>query len=317
LIRILPLLAPLLLAAGGLRAQTPAPSTAPPVLRLRQSGQAIPHPAHVALQEWDTLGLTPGQVERVRDIEDGTAALFVEWIEERGGDSLLAAALWTDAEVDEGAVRAALRRDADRRADLVMGMVRAKRQVYEVLTPAQRSLLTRLQRAAVTRVAAGGEPDLARPAPPCVMGASGGGLTLSPRAQVVFSLQHQGDSARIGALFVGRGKRGASASAKLPIRPALPESTGPTSGGSMGTWYMQHEAAANVAWVHTQRVPLGDDNVVLVDGIDLLHQPPTVVGTLRVPSTLFTGGCRDGFDLSAVLRERLERSPEVRAFLGS
>jgi hypothetical protein len=78
---------------------------------------------------------------------------------------------------------------------------------------------------------------------------------------------------------------------------------------------MLYDVEQHVAWVHTQRVQLGQDNVVLVHGVDRLHELPTVVGTLRIPPAFHTGGCPEGVRWTELLRAHMEAVPEIREFL--
>lgn len=311
-----------LAAAPGLGAQTPGagtPSLPPAMLGpIGASGHAVPHPALLALQKWDTLGLTPAQVDRVRGVQAGMSAAFQAWAVEAMRDTALGSSMWTDTVVDEAAVRAALHRAADQQTDLVLSLLRARNQVYAVLDPAQQRLLRQFQADAVSRGGRfAGAAEGQRPERLCTTGSSSGGFQLSPRVAVQYMTQLHGDSARLEAVFVGRAERRLFGAAGLPPRPDLPGAPGSMSGGTIESWYMQYDPRAHVAWVHTRKVPLGGDNVVLVDRVDVLHEPPPVVGTARVPSTVFTGGCRNGRELQDVVRAHLEKSPEIRAFMGT
>jgi|GEM_PF-2186428 len=318
LLRALPLGVALLLGAAGLHAQdpgVPALRVDPSFLeRFREAGEAIPHPVHLALKEWDTLALTPDQVEQVRRIQEEMHDGFDLWAEPVPGDPALTSALWGAAEPDEAAVRAALYRFADRQLAMVLRLSEGQKKLRAVLTPEQGVLLGELQVAAVTRAVEAREQERAR-VMRCTEGSVSGSGKRSDRVALQFTAEYLGDSARIQALVIGRAERRLHGTAKLSPRPSLPENAEIRGGGNLESWYVQYDERAGVVWVDTKKVPLGDGNVVLLDRIERLHEPPVVVGTTRVPSTFFTGGCQDGRPMIEHLWDHLERIPEIRAFM--
>lgn len=323
----IPLLAALLLLARPATGQEPAPGEGPPgipaammIRAMFAESRPLTHPAQLALEEWEALGLTPEQVRRIRDLEEVMYRPLEAYTTRQMRDVQPLDFFLPVTQVDEDSLRAFFRRSAEESAEVVIGMRRAVDTLYALLDPGQRRTLRRLQEEEIARVrehAFGG----ARSADaaldwPCTAGSAAGGVNLSPRVQLTFVAESRGDSVELQAVFVGRAEDRLHGSSRLPPRPELPGAPERLSGGTMESWYMQYDERAHVAYVHRQPVPLGEDNVVLVDRVDLLHEPPVVVGTYRVPP-LFTGGCPPGTDWRDLLRAHLEQVPEVRAFIGS
>lgn len=286
----------------------------PVVAPMQPWGGSISTPVLLALREWDTLQLSPEQVQQIRRLQEELSPAFRALVSEQMRSALPPSIWWSDESVDEASLRARYHRMAEQSATVTLRLLEARDRVYSVLNPEQRARLKALQRQEVEERTASLRADPVHR--PCESGGSGGGFRLSDRAQVVYSVDFRGDSLRIGAVFIARAEDKLFGVPKLPEKPALPDSTGFLSGGTAGRWYLQYDQREHTAWVHTQKVPLGEDNVVLVDGIDGLHRPPRVGGTLRVPPSVYTGGCPRGERWSEVLRAHLEKAPEIRAFTG-
>lgn len=186
---VLPFLVFLLLFVQPLQAQTPDPREVKAFAVIPQAhaaGTPILHPALLALQEWDTLRLTPEQVNQLREVQEQTLALLMSMFREQIQDTVLVSAWLFEQEVDEARVRAAVLRKAEKEAELLVQLLGAGRTVTEILSPEQVRLLRDLQSAAVAQrvQALTAEP----PARPCTSGGAGGGVRMSPRAEAVYSV---------------------------------------------------------------------------------------------------------------------------------
>ena len=324
---VIPLLAALLLLALPAAGQEPAAGEGSPTIPTAMMIQAmfaqpraLTHPAQLALQEWEALRLTPEQIRRMRDIEEAMLRPLRESITRRMHDGHPLGFFLPGTPMDEDSLRASFRRSAEEDAAIMIGLHHAVDSVYAALDPGQRRTLRRLQEEEIARVRehelGGGQRAGAALHQPCTAGGSSGGMSLSPRVQLQYVAEYRGDSVELKAVFVGRAADRLHGSRRLPPRPELPGVPQGLAGGTIESWYMQYDERAHVAYVHRQPVTLGEDNVVLVDRVDLLHEPPVVVGTYRVPP-LFAGGCPPGTDWVDLLRAHLEQVPEVRAFIGS
>ena len=147
----------------------------------------------------------------------------------------------------------------------------------------------------------------------CTNGESSGGFILNRHVEVSYTATYGGDSAQIGAVFLGRSRQAVGGSDHVLERPVLPGSPA-VSGGTIGSWFLMYEPARNVAWVQTREVPLGDFNVVLLDDI-MAASEPRMVGMLRVPPRFPTGGRCDLLEFGEAVQEHLLRNPEIRAFV--
>lgn len=277
-------------------------------------GQRIPHPASLALELFDSLQLTPRQVLEIRDIQERMEeAMFAIMARAASTATPLQASLWNEEDIDEAELRSRFQRAAEVQADLFLSVFRARGEVFEVLSEKQRLELLNAYR---TRYAQPTPPDSpAVSTLPCLVGGSGGGSQVSDRVRLVYSADFEGDSAHIGAVFVGRADVKLYGSPAPRERPQFPDGPKHLSGASMGIWSMGYEETTETAWVHTKAVPLGEGNVVLLDGIDSLHELPTVVGVVQMPSRVFTGGCPQGRPWHQILLEELESVPEIRDFI--
>jgi hypothetical protein len=90
----------------------------------------------------------------------------------------------------------------------------------------------------------------------------------------------------------------------------------------VNTLYLLIDSVRRMAWFHTQPLPLGDDNVVLVDRLDGVGGALAVVGKLRVPSAVAfpRRGCSTGspgrdVELSQLVRQVVQASSAVMAFV--
>jgi Zn-dependent protease with chaperone function len=147
-------------------------------------------------------------------------------------------------------------------------------------------------------------------------GGGGGGFAIPVRdAWVAFAVQERADTGWVGVLVVGRVSRRSWPRLTPPDRPArLPH----LAGSAMGRIRYGLDLAGNF-WIDEQTLPLGVDNVVLVDRADGRGGDPIVVGTLRIdPVYLLPGSDFRERSQAKVeqLWERLESRSEVRSFLG-
>lgn len=277
-------------------------------------GQGVPHPASLALELFDSLRLTPQQVQEIREIEERLEEAMVSVMARTANASPpLHSFLWSEEDLDEAEFRSGLQRNAEVVADFFLSLFRARDEVFHALSGDQRLNLLIAYR---TRYAQPTPPDsLARSTRPCLVGGAGGGSRVSDRVALVYSVDFEGDSAKIGAVFVGRADVKLYGSPPPRERPQFPDGPKVLSGGSMGIWHMGYEETTQTAWVHTRGVPLGEANVVLLDGIDRLHELPRIVGVVQMPSRVFTGGCLEGRPWHQILLEELEAVPAIRDFI--
>lgn len=278
------------------------------------SGPDVPHPASLALELWDSLQLTPRQVQDIRGIQDRLEeVLFSLMVAAASSTPPLHALVWSDDSIGEEELRAVFERGAHAMASVVLGFFETRDEVFDVLTHEQGLKLREAHR---VRYAQATSPDTpVPPTRPCVVGSSSGGSRVSDRIHLTYSVAFDGNSATIGAVFVGRADVRLHESPSSRGRPELPDGRELTSGTSMGYWYMGYDRRTRTAWVHTQEVPLGDANVVLVDGIDGVHELPRIAGVLQMASPVFTGGCPPDRPWQQILVEELEKVPEIRAFI--
>ena len=177
-------------------------------------------------------------------------------------------------------------------------------------------------------IACGGRADSAAGDIPCD-GSAGGGISLSERAEMVYTVAFREDSggrevANIEAVIVARGAPGWKSSARN--RTATPAANAPDSGRlatsvDVAGLRIGYDRSSHAAWIHDQRVALDSFNVVLVDRMDSAGGPPQAARRLRIEPTipLAPGACAARTNPAAMpwadsIRARLMRSPEVRTF---
>ena len=177
-------------------------------------------------------------------------------------------------------------------------------------------------------IACGGRADSAAGGIPCE-GSAGGGMSLSERAEMVYTVAFREDSggsetANVEAVIVARGAPGWKASARN--RTATPPATAPDSGSlatsvNVAGLRLGYDRRSHAAWIHDQRVALDSFNVILVDRVDSAGGPPMVAQRLRIPPAipLAPGACSARTSPTSMawadsIRARLMRSPEVRTF---
>ncbi|MEJ2187267.1 MAG: hypothetical protein P8Z36_15250 [Gemmatimonadota bacterium] len=302
------LLSGILICAPTLEGQT-----VPAVVLTAPYGVSTEHPADLALREWQRLGLTPRQVSKIQDIRDRlteAASPLLNVVQNQ--DHRLPAGVWWGAtKVDERKLRALFRETSERKADFFLRTIELGREVYELLDSRQRETLKALQREANARPLGASN----RPPRPCVRGNASGGFTLSTQVMVAYSVEFAEDTAEIGVVWVGRGAHELHGTSSLPDKPVIPDAPESMSGSTMETSYLQYDRATHRAWLDTRRVPLSDDNVVLLDGIDRLQEPPDIVGTVRIPTKLYTGGCRGSMEWREILQAAIMNNERIRAFI--
>ena len=150
-----------------------------------------------------------------------------------------------------------------------------------------------------------------------------GGTMLSARAAAAFALSINNDSLYIEGIIIARaqpGWRGFGGTRRQLVQPVRSGAPKHLSGATIDTLFLQFDTKARVAWVHTTRVPLDTNNVVLVDRADTRGGPPAVVGTTKVSSPVpFKWNCRDK-NFPDQLKETLTKtvliSPIILEFIG-
>lgn len=274
-------------------------------------GESTVHPAELALRHWKDLNLTADQVSQIRAIQDEMMKALMPLLEtlqaqEHRPDPEV---WWGEAELDEQNLRRSFHAISEREADLIVRLVDLGREVYTLLDSPQREALQAHQLSAETRNPSAPRERL------CVGGNSSGGFVLSPNVVVNYTVSFQKDTAEVGIVWVGRAEDKLYGAASLPDEPVIPDAPDFLSGGTMESWYVQYDRETHRAWLDTQRVELGRDNVILLHGVERLHERPEVVGTHRIPSRVYTGGCRSGMDWIEILKVTLMDSEPIRAFV--
>ena len=145
---IVPIL--LALSAGPVSAQIPGvvPPSQEEALGLMAMARQAMNPAAQALAHRAELELTPAQVATLDSLAAPMNRLLEEMMAGQGASAMSAVsgAMGNQgAEIDEAAVRAAFREQADRQADMFIMRMRLDRSVAQVLTPAQRQKAEALQ----------------------------------------------------------------------------------------------------------------------------------------------------------------------------
>ena len=154
--------------------------------------------------------------------------------------------------------------------------------------------------------------------------AIGGGMPLSSRASATYALSIEHDSLYIGGITVVRaqpGWRGFGGSRQPLVRPARAGAGQFLSGATIDTLFLEFDLNAKVAWVHTLKVPLDTNNVVLVDRVDTEGGPPVVTGMYRITSPIpLAASCGDKNFLEsmfAAVEKALKSSAAIAAFIGN
>jgi hypothetical protein len=156
-------------------------------------------------------------------------------------------------------------------------------------------------RAADTAPPRSSEPDAGR-------GSSSGSAVVSPTVVAGWFTRRGGAEAVLDLLVLWRGSPGWALRGGQAVG-----SSGGGTGQRQGmtirrgdlSLHMAYDAAARSCEIEGQAMPLGDDNVVLVDGVDS-RDGPRVVKTLRIDRALAT---TDAVDAA------IRRSPELVAYL--
>jgi hypothetical protein len=146
---------------------------------------------------------------------------------------------------------------------------------------------------------------------------------LSPRTAATFALSVRNDSLYIQGLIVGRaqaGWRGFSGTRQQLVEPLRAGAPKYLTGATIDTLFLQFDTKAHIAWIHTLRVPMDTNNVVLVDRLDTRGGPPRVTALMRIPSPVpFKGRCdtRDFIENIGETLSRILRSiPAIAVFMG-
>jgi hypothetical protein len=318
---VIVLIAAVVVPAPGVEGQAaPAERPRPDSLRLFYDqivlaavGEARPtviHPVFLALQKAHTLGLSRDQLDGLLDLGEEIERAFIGFATSTSDDVLRPSIWWEDEPVDEAALRATSLQAAEKQVEAVLQLLQLRDQVFEILSEEQKTQLLGTHWEKIDRYR---QEAKQRPMRPCIQGGSGGGGILSDRAQIVWSVTFEQDSARIDGLFVARVEDRLRHGVPPRPRPDVPA----LSGGSAGVWILLFDRETRTAYVHERPVELRNDNVVLVNGIDRLHDLPDVAGTMFIPARFHTGGCLDGEDWVDALRDHVLSVPEIREFIGN
>ena len=186
--------------------------------------------------------------------------------------------------------------------------------------------LSRIIALAATIAACSGGSDSASSDIPCE-GSAGGGLTLTDRTEMVFTVAFREDSsgdevAQIEAVIVGRGAPGW----KATMRDRKPASTTHDSASlatmaDIGLVKVGYDRRSHVAWIQNESVALDSFNVVLLDRVDSAGGGPVIAQRLRLAPTipLAEGACAARMNPTTMawadsIRARLMSHAQVRAF---
>ena len=160
-------------------------------------------------------------------------------------------------------------------------------------------------------------------------GSAGGKLSLTDRADMVYTVTFRADSggtdvATIESVIVGRGAAGWKNSVRGPSpapSPTAADSAVLATSADLGVIRVGYDRRNNAAWVHDERIALDSFNVVLIDRVDSVGGAPTVAERLRIAPTipLAAGACAARSNPTSMawadtIRARLMRSPQVRTF---
>lgn len=276
----------------------------------------IPHPASLALAYFDSLHLTPEQVQELRDIQDRVEeAMMEELLAHLQEGPRLPGLMWSQEPPDPDQVRARFQEQAEAEAAMFLRLLAGRDEVFRVLSPDQKETLLGIHRDRYSRTA---QPNPeAPPSRPCTRGGAGGGGTISDRVAMVYSVDFHGDSAQVGAVFVGKADGKLHSSPSPGPRPQLPDGPRFLSGGAIGIWHLGYDEDSHTAWVQDRRISLEYGNVILLEGVERLQEPPRLAGIAKLPSMIYTGGCPPGRSWSIILREELQKVPEIREFMES
>lgn len=281
----------------------------------------MPHPVSAAIALWDTLDLTEEQIRALRKVQDRTETEFFDLYARQVFDTTALLRYWRPGPVDSMAVLRETRAELEPQVRVMLAMLRARDETFAILSADQRARLDSLvvmpaiaglftrPEAVLDSLRAGTAIRGTMRSHPCDRGGSGGSVRLSDRAELIYSIHYEGDSARIVAVVV------AQADDELTRAPGPPPQAPQEvrgGGGSVGRWMIQ--AAEGAVWIDSTRVELNGNNVVLLQGVDRVTRMPDVEGLTSVPSYFHTGACRE-VDDSEALRAHVLASPEVRAFL--
>lgn len=171
----------------------------------------------------------------------------------------------------------------------------------------------------------GGTEDAAVESPACI-GGSSGNMSLTERAEMVYSISFGSDTTRrnvfdIDAVFVGRGAPGWKSQARQVERPAVLRDSVGIAGATAGSLFLGVNRRSRTAWIHGQPMALDSFNVVLLDRVDSVGGPPVVTRRVRIaPSMTLAPEACSGSSRAAYgpyadsLRAVLLRTPEIREF---
>jgi hypothetical protein len=150
--RISLLIVPFLLAASGgaVSAQVPGfPMPSPEAMQgVMTVARQTMNPAAVVLEHRQELALTPAQVTVLDSLAAPLNALTDAMFQAQSSGAMMAVMrAMTDpaAPIDENAVRAAFRAQADQQAEMMIQRVRAERRIAQILTPSQNEQRRQLQ----------------------------------------------------------------------------------------------------------------------------------------------------------------------------
>ena len=271
----------------------------------------IPQPAAAALAYSDSLDLSEAQISKLRRVVERIEQAGMSMLMLHAADSVDVWEMWTVAPIDSAAMDRKARDKASKEVPFVLALMRARDDAFEILRPDQLAQLNR-----IIRKKFGPTRSSERRIRPCTTGNSGGSAKLSDSVELLWSLTFRGDSAEIQTIFVAKADDKLYNDGTAADRRTPPSASERISGGTSGRWWLGYDDKLGVAWVDSQKVSLEQGNVVLVQGVDRLRTPPTVVGTVRVPSRFYTGGCQNQ-SARDFAKEHVLRSPAVRKFIES
>ena len=133
----------------------------------------------------------------------------------------------------------------------------------------------------------------------------------------------QNDSLYFDGIIVGRaqaGWKGFNGTRRQLVEPIRAGAAKYLTGATIDTLFLQFDRKARIAWIHTMRVPMDTNNVVLVDRLDTRGGAPHVAGMLKIASPVpINGHCGDA-DFFQTLSETMSRVlrgiPAIAAFIG-
>jgi hypothetical protein len=145
---------------------------------------------------------------------------------------------------------------------------------------------------------------------------------LNDRVALVFSMSAREDQMRLDAAVLLRGVREGWLRASGP--PNWPPLGTPANGGSVGRYYVAIDPKNAVVWIdRALSIPLGDNNVLLLDRADEIDALPVVHGKVTIsadlgalpPAPASPAEILPAQEWLAKLHKRLQESVPTRDFI--